>query len=404
MALSTSQSESPTGSDRIGAGRCELSVVMPCLNEVETVGICVAKARRWIESNGLNAEVIVADNGSTDGSQKIAEENGAIVVPVPEKGYGGALMGGIAASRGDYIIMGDADDSYDFSVLGPFVERLRQGYGLVQGCRLPGAGGEIKPGAMPVLHRIVGNPFFSLLARIWFKAPIHDIYCGLRGFSRQCYERLGLKCVGMAFATEMVIKASLFRERISEVPITLHPDGRVTRRPHLKTFRDGWRTLRLFLMYAPRWLFLVPGGVLIGLGLLAYALALPGIAIFGAQLDAHTLLFGSLSLLCGANAIWFAAATKVFAISEGMLPEDPRLTRFLSVVNVERGLVASAIGLIAGLALLGFAVLEWRSTGFGRLDYSHTMRLVIPGATLAALSFQLILSIFFLGILDMHKK
>lgn len=394
-----------TGQDNsIGDYGCELSIVIPCLNEGETVGICVTKAVNWLDSHDVKGEVIVADNGSTDGSQGIATAAGARVVNVIARGYGSALMGGITAAEGKFIIMGDADDSYDFSDLGNFLMHLRAGADLVQGCRLPAGGGRVMPGAMPKLHLWWGNPMFSAMGRRWFNAPIHDIYCGLRGFTRECYQRLGLKSTGMAFATEMIIKASLFGEKVAEVPITLYPDGRKTQRPHLRTFRDGWRTLRLFLMYSPRWLFVLPGIGLVVLGLIAYALALPGVSIFGANLDAHTLLFGSLAILCGFNSIWFAVMTKLFAATEGMLPEDPTLNRLMKLVSIEKGLGVALIGGLFGVVLLLIAINNWRLAGFGHLDYSSEMRLVIPGATLTALSFQAILSIFFIDILELRRK
>ncbi len=382
----------------------ELSVVIPCLNEAETLGTCIGKALRAMAEHGIHGEVVVADNGSTDGSQDIARDSGARVVSVAAKGYGNALMGGIAAARGRYVIMGDADDSYDFLEIPRFVERLREGYDLVQGCRLPSGGGRVMPGAMPTLHRWWGNPMFSFLVRSWFKAPIHDVYCGLRGFSRELYDRLNLRCTGMEFATEMVIKSSLFRERIAELPITLYPDGRKTRAPHLKTFRDGWRTLRFFLMYSPRWLFLVPGVLLILLGLLGYALALPGVTLWGATLDAHTLLFASLFLLTGYQALQFALFAKTFAITEGLLPRDARLDAFFRWVNLERGLVLGAGAMLGGVVLLAVAVRQWQLAGFGDLDYARTMRLVIPGVTLAALGFQTVLSGFFVSILGMSRR
>lgn len=382
----------------------ELSIVMPCLNEADTLETCIDKARRALKSHGIQGEIIVADNGSTDGSQVIAERMGARVVPVKEKGYGNALMGGIAAARGKFIIMGDADDSYDFLEVPRFVEKLREGYDLVQGCRLPLGGGRVMPGAMPFLHRWWGNPMFSWMSRKWFHAPISDVYCGLRGFTRQHYERLAQRCTGMEFATEMIIKSSLYRARITEVPITLHPDGRKSHAPHLKTFRDGWRTLRFFLMYSPRWLFLIPGVVLVLLGVLGYALAMPGFTIKGLTFDAHTLLFASLAILCGFQAIAFAVFTKIFAISEGLMPDDPRLTRFFNYINLERGLIGGTLALVFGVALLLMAVNQWRLSDFGRLDYSHSMRWVIPGATLTALGFQTVLSSFLMSILGMRRR
>jgi hypothetical protein len=313
-------------------------------------------------------------------------------------------MGGIAAARGRFIIMGDADDSYDFREIPRFVEKLRNGFDLVQGCRLPSGGGAVQPRAMPFLHRWLGNPVLSAMTRRMFHSPIHDVYCGMRGFTKDLYNSLDQRCTGMEFATEMIIKASLFRARIGELPITLYPDGRKSHAPHLRTFRDGWRTLRFFLMYSPRWLFLVPGLLLILLGLLGYAVAMPGMTFKGVTFDAHTLLFASLAILCGYQSSLFAIFTKTFAISEGLLPEDRRLTRFFELINLERGLIMAAIALLTGLALLALAVNQWRLTGFGDLDYAQTMRLVVPGVTLTALGFQTILSSFFVSILGMRRR
>jgi glycosyltransferase involved in cell wall biosynthesis len=382
----------------------ELSIVLPCLNESDTLGACIDKARQALAAHGIAGEIIVADNGSTDGSPRIAAEHGAVVVPVAERGYGNALLGGIAAARGRYVIMGDADASYDLGEIPRFLDKLREGYDLVQGCRLPAGGGTILPGAMPALHRWWGNPMFSLLSRWWFRAPIHDIYCGLRGFRRDWYQTLDLRCTGMEFATEMIIKASLTGARMAEVPITLHPDGRRAHAPHLRTFRDGWRTLRFFLMYSPRWLFLIPGLALAALGLAGYAIAMPGLRVGGVTFDAHTLLFASLAILVGYQSVLFAIFTKTFAIAEGLMPPDRRLDRFYELVNLERGLLLGALATLAGVALLLGAVYTWYATGFGPLDYAATMRLVIPGATLTALGFQTILSSFFVSILGLRRK
>jgi glycosyltransferase involved in cell wall biosynthesis len=382
----------------------ELSVVMPCLNEAETIGTCIQKAQEFLHRYKVQGEIVVADNGSTDGSQEIATLMGARVVHAEAKGYGNALMGGIKAARGRYIIMGDADDSYDFLDLSRFVDKLREGHDLVMGCRLPWGGGTIKPGAMPFLHRWWGNPMFTIMARRWFGAPINDVYCGLRGFSKALFERLNLRCTGMEFATEMIIKSSLYREKIAEVPITLHRDGRTAHPPHLKTYRDGWRTLRFFLMYSPRWLFVIPGAMLILLGMIGYAVAMPGLTIHGMTFDAHTLLFASLAILCGYQSVLFAILSKTFAVSEGLMPEDPRLTRFFKIMYLERGLLLSGMGLLLGLGLLVAAIHQWKLTGYGQLDYAKTMRLVVPGSTLTALSFQTILSSFFVSILGMRRR
>ncbi len=391
-------SEGPTHED------LELSIVMPCLNEADTVGVCVRKAREAIARIGTTGEIIVADNGSTDGSQQIATAEGAYVIGVSARGYGSALMGGIAAARGKYVIMGDADDSYDFSDIGKFVEKLRVGYDMVQGCRLPAGGGTVAIGAMPFLHRWLGNPVFTWLVRHWFRGQVNDVYCGMRGFTRTLYERLEQRCTGMEFATEMIIKASLRGERVAEVPITLHPDGRKTHPPHLKTWRDGWRTLRFLLMYSPGWLFLAPGALAVLAGVLGYAVALPGMTVGGITFDAHTLLFASLAILVGYQAILFAMFAKTFAMAERLIPEDPRMMWLFRVVNLERGLLVSLAMGAAGAFLLAAAVLQWRSAGFGRLDYAHTMRFVIPGATLVAIGFQSFLSSFFLSILGMKRR
>lgn len=382
----------------------ELSVVMPCLNEADTLETCVRKAVRALSEHRIAGEVIVADNGSTDGSQDIARRCGARVVDVAAKGYGNALMGGIAAARGKYVLMGDADDSYDFLEIPKFVEKLREGFDLVQGCRLPWGGGTVKPGAMPWSHRWIGNPMFSRLSRWWFRAPIHDIYCGMRAFTKTHYESLNQRCTGMEFATEMIIKSSLYGCRMAEVPITLHPDGRKAHAPHLKTFRDGWRTLRFFLMYSPRWLFLMPGLALILAGFLGYVLALPAVQVGRVIFDAHTLLFASLAILCGYQAVLFAVFTKTYAINEGLMPRDSRFLKMFDVVNLERGLLLALGAIAVGLLMLLWAVNIWRIHDFGRLDYARTMRWVIPGSTLTALGVQTLFASFFVSILGLRKK
>jgi len=394
----------PSASAESRGGQLELSVVMPCLDEADTLAICIEKAHQAMRDHGIHGEVVIADNGSTDGSLEIAAEHGARVVHVAEKGYGNALRGGIEAARGRYVIMGDADDSYDFLEIPKFVEALRAGHDLVQGCRLPSGGGTVLPGAMPKSHRWLGNPMFSLMVRKMFQAPIHDVYCGLRGFTRRLYDKLELRSSGMEFATEMIIKSSLFEVDIAEVPTTLHPDGRKAHAPHLRTVRDGWRTLRFFLMYSPRWLYQVPGLGLCLLGLLGYALALPGIKLFGAALDAHTLLAASLSILLGAQLLQFAVFAKTFAIGEGLLPRDDKLGRFLQTMNLEKCLACGLLAFVAGGGLLLGAVSQWSAVRFGALDYAATMRWVIPGVTLAALGFQTIFSSFFVSILRMRRN
>lgn len=382
----------------------EVSVVIPCLNEAETLATCIEKALRALHEHQIDGEVIVADNGSTDGSRAIATRSGARVILVETRGYGNALMEGIGAARGEFVIMGDADDSYDFLEIPKFVFKLRQGFDLVQGCRLPSGGGKIIAGAMPFLHRVWGNPMFSYLARRWFNAPLRDVYCGLRGFRKDFYLALDQRCTGMEFATEMIIKASLRDRKITEIPVTLHPDGRKSHAPHLRTFRDGWRTIRLFLLYSPRWLFLMPGLLFMLSGAFGYAIALPGLTLGGMTFDAHTLLFASLAIMCGYQSIIFAISAKTFAIAEGLLPQDPLTSRFFELMYLERGLTISLLALLIGVGLLVAAILKWQATGFGRLDYAHTMRLVIPGATLTALAIQTAFSSFFVSILGMARR
>jgi len=382
----------------------ELSVVIPCLNEADTLAECLGKAFAAFSRENIAGEVIVADNGSTDESVAIAERLGARVVRVEDRGYGNALMGGIEAARGRYIIMGDADASYDFAEIPKFLTKLREGFELVQGCRLSAGGGTVVPGAMPGLHLWLGNPLFSMLARWWFHAPIHDVYCGLRGFQKALFLRLHQRCTGMEFATEMIIKASLYRARITEVPITLHRDGRKNHRPHLKTFHDGWRTLRFFLMSSPRWLFFTPGAILMLLGGISYGLVYGGVTIRGIVFDAHTLLFGSLAIMLGYQTALFGVYTKLFAVSERLLPPDPRLARFFNIFNLERTLMLALLVFGGGIVLLLYAAESWRARGFGAMDYRETLRLVIPGMTLSVLGFQTILSGFFITILGMRRR
>ena len=382
----------------------EVAVVMPCLNEADTLAICIKKAQKAMAEHGIVGEVIVADNGSTDESVEIAQQLGARVVAVTEKGYGNALRGGIASSRARFVIMGDADDSYDFREIPRFVERLREGHDLVQGCRLPRGGGRVAPKAMPWLHRWIGNPFLSWLVRTMFRSNISDVYCGLRGFTRTLYDDLDLRSDGIEFATEMIIRSTLYGRDIVELPITLHPDGRVQHTPHLRTFRDGWRTLAFFMLYSPRWLFLMPGFATVLVGLVGYGLAMPGASVLGATLDAHTLLFASLAIVMGYQSVLFAFLAKVFAVGEGMLPEDTRLTRLFGVFRLEHGLFVGAAMLATGSILLGWALVSWQQVAFGRLDYADTMRKVIPGVTLAALGFQTVLASSFVSILGMRRS
>jgi glycosyltransferase involved in cell wall biosynthesis len=379
----------------------ELTILMPCLNEAETVGACVKKALRSIDELGLKGEVLVADNGSTDGSIQIAENLGARVVRIEERGYGSALRGGIEAARGAWIIMGDADDSYDFSRLGPFVEKFKEGYELVMGCRMPRGGGTIMPGAMPWKNRYVGNPALSFLGRMFFKCPAADFHCGLRGFTREAFQKMGLRTTGMEFASEMVIKATLKQMKIAEIPITLHKDGRL-RPPHLKPWRDGWRHLRFMLLYSPRWLFLMPGLVLSLLGLLASGiLAVTPVKIGGVMFDAGTMVVACMTTIIGVELMAFAFFTKTFAITEGLLPEDSRFSRLFRYFNLERGVILGLAILVMGgaLVLRGFWI--WGQVSYGSLSYSENMRRLIPATTLIVIGIQTIFSSFFMSVLGL---
>jgi glycosyltransferase involved in cell wall biosynthesis len=380
----------------------ELTVLMPCLNEAETLATCIKKAQGWLDENGVKGEVLIADNGSTDGSQAIAAEMGARVTQVQAKGYGSALLGGILAARGKYIIMGDADDSYDFSNLTPFVEKLRTGHELVMGNRFKGG---IKPGAMKALHKYLGNPVLSGLARIMFKEKqTADFHCGLRGFSRDAAMRMDLRTTGMEFASEMVVKASLQKMRIAEVPTTLSPDGR-SRPPHLRSWRDGWRHLRFLLLYSPRWLFLYPGALLMLIGsLVGFWLLLGPRTIGGVTLDVHTLVYAALAVTIGFQSVVFAVFTKVFAISERLLPEDPRLNKMFEYITLEVGLIVGGVLLLLGLGGSVYALGSWGEHSFGPLDPTRTLRLVIPAVTAITLGFQIILSSFFLSVLGLRRR
>src|ERR1700691_217462 len=379
----------------------ELSVVMPCLNEAATVGICVKKAIDALEQHGIRGEVIIADNGSTDGSQQIARDFGARGVPVERRGYGSALQSGIAAAHGELVLMGDADDTYDFSQLNEFVAKLREGYDLVMGNRFRG---QILPGAMPPLHRYLGNPVLTGLGRLFFKSPVGDFHCGLRAFRKDAIERLGLRTMGMEFASEMIVKATAFGLRVTEIPTTLSPDRR-DRPPHLRTWRDGWRHLRFLLLYSPRWLFLYPGIALVILGIVLSGVLLPGpLRIGNTVFDVHTLLFAAMAILIGFQSVLFATFTKIFAISEGLLPEDPRLTRMFRYMPLEVGLVGGFLLILAGGGAWVLGLEYWRIRQFGPLDPEKTLRIVIPGVVCFTLGFQVVLSSFFLSVLRMSRR
>jgi glycosyltransferase involved in cell wall biosynthesis len=380
--------------------RTELSILMPCLNEAETLATCIKKAQKALEDLNVNGEVVIADNGSTDGSPEIAASLGARVIHVAEKGYGSALLGGIKAARGKYIIMGDADDSYDFTNLGPFLEKLRAGYELVMGNRFKGG---IAPNAMPPLHKYLGNPVLTGIGRLFFRSPCGDFHCGLRGFSKAAIQRLDLRTTGMEFASETVVKASLHGLRITEVPTTLSVDGR-NRPPHLRSWRDGWRHLRFLLVYSPRWLFLYTGLLLMLVGAVVSGWLLLGPRVVdGITLDVHTFLYAAMAIVIGYQTVIFAIFTKVFAITEGLLPEDPRLKTLFDYIRLETGIVAGLLLLVAGIGLSVYAFIFWSATSFGPLDPSRELRLVIPAVTLIALGLQTVLSSFFLSILGLER-
>jgi len=380
----------------------DLTILMPCLNEAETLPRCLEKARLGIQKSGLRGEILVADNGSTDGSPALAERLGARVVHVPEKGYGAALAGGCRAAQGRWILLGDADDSYDFSQADRFVEKFREGYELVIGCRLPAGGGVILPGAMPWKNRWLGNPVLSFLGRLFFKCPVHDFHCGLRGLTKAAFEKLDLQTTGMEFASEMIIKATLKKLRMAEVPVTLSPDGR-SRPPHLKPWRDGWRHLRFMLLFSPRWLFLVPGLFLFVLGgAVSAALACGNFRIGAVQFNVGTLTVACMTTIVGFQLIAFAFFVKVFAIAEGLLPDDPKFSRLFKIFTLEKGLAAGAGVLLAGAILLTRALWLWGTVHFGQLpSMEDNLRRLIPAAALIVLGAQGIFSSFFLSVLGL---
>lgn len=377
---------------------------MPCLNEIETIAACIGKAQAAFATYGIAGEIVVADNGSTDGSQECARRLGARVVPVPERGYGAALTGGIAAARGTYVIMGDADDSYDFGAIQPFLEKLREGYDLVMGCRLPAGGGVIMPGAMPWQNRYLGNPVLSGLGKLFFRSGINDFHCGLRGFSKAAFLRMRLATTGMEYASEMVIKATLLGMRIAEIPITLHKDGR-SRPPHLRRWRDGWRHLRFMLMYAPMWLFLTPGAILLAGGSAMFALLAAGpLHVGGVTLDTNTLLVSAMLMLLGLQLVSFFLVTKSYSVSVGLLPADARLESFLGRFSLERGIGCGTVLMAAGAGLLLAAVGQWARHDFGPLSYPDSLRMVIPSVTLITMGMQTIFTSFLISIVRLKRQ
>jgi glycosyltransferase involved in cell wall biosynthesis len=377
----------------------ELSIVMPCLNESETLEICIKKAAAFLRDSGVSGEIVVGDNGSTDGSQEIARRNGARVVDVPIRGYGAALIHAISAARGRFVIMGDSDDSYDFTCLMPFLSQLRAGFDLVMGNRFRGG---IKAGAMPWKNRWIGNPALSGIGRLLFCSEVRDFHCGLRGFSKAAFESMDLRTMGMEFASEMVIKAHIHGLRITEVPTTLSPDGR-SRPPHLRPWRDGWRHLRLMLVFSPRWLFLIPGLLLMAMGSAAAVRIWAAPLLVGSVgFDIGTLIYALAFISIGFQSVTFAVFTKVFAIAEGLMPEDPRLNRLFRVITLETGLLLGAVITGAGLFGTWSAVSEWSLAGFGELNPSEAVRSIAPSAFAISLGFQIILSSFFLSVLGLR--
>src|SRR5581483_6774431 len=377
---------------------------MPCLNEAETIARCIEKAKLGIQKSGVPGEILIADNGSTDGSQAIAEKLGARAIAVKEKGYGAALIGGCNAALGKWIVMGDADDSYDFSEAHRFVKKFQEGFELVMGCRLPVGGGTILPGAMPWKNRWLGNPVLSFIGRLFFKCPAHDFHCGLRGLTKAAFAKMDLQTTGMEFASEMVISATRKKLKITEVPVTLSKDGR-SRPPHLKPWRDGWRHLRFMLLFSPRWLFLFPGIALSMIGVAFTALlSLGDFQIGNVQFNVGTLSVSAMTTIVGFQLVSFAFYTKVFAIAEGLLPDDPKLTRILKIFTLEKGIILGLLVLLAGIILLAHSFWIWKQTGFGQLSPTENLRHLIPAVTLIVLGIQGIFSSFFMSALGLKTS
>jgi len=401
-ALLKGADDSQTAGRDAASAQVELTILMPCLNEAETIGACIAKAKAFLASSGVSGEVLVADNGSTDGSIAVAESLGARVVQVPMRGYGAALSGGIASARGTFTIFGDADDSYDFCNLGPFLERLRAGDDLVMGNRFRG---RIEPRAMPLLHRYLGNPVLSFLGRLFFNVPVGDFHCGIRGFRTSVMRDLELKATGMEFASEMVVRSALQRLRISEVPTILKPDGR-SRAPHLKTWRDGWRHLKFLLMYSPKWLFFYPGFLLTGFGLLlSSALMFGPLQVWsGIVLDFNSFLAACLSTILGVQLITFGALARYYAAVSGMLPTGPRSDRIVAFCKTDRMVLVGLVLMIVGTALFAASLREWARVDFGNLVDSVVPRLVAAGLSITAVGVQISFAGFIFGIFDIPKK
>jgi glycosyltransferase involved in cell wall biosynthesis len=369
---------------------------MPCLNEAKTVGACICHAQRFLSDHHIAGEIIVADNGSTDGSQAIAEGLGAIVVAVEQRGYGSAIRGGISAARGKFIIIGDSDESYDFYSILPFIEKLREGFDLVMGNRFKGG---VEPGAMPFLHQYLGNPILSGIGQMFFSAPIKDFHCGLRGLTKAAAQKMDLQTTGMEFASEMVIKASLLRMKICEVPTRLYPDGR-DRPPHLRTWRDGWRHLRFMLIFSPRWLFLYPGMVLMGLGIvLSIWTFIAPIEVFSVSIDIHSLAYFNAFMVIGFSMILFAIQSRYYGYVSGLLPNLPKYGHVLKSFKLETGLLIGAGLILSGLGLAIYAVTLWSQAQFGDIDPQRIMRFVLPSISVMIMGTQVVFSSFFLSIL-----
>lgn len=379
----------------------ELTILMPCLNEAETLEVCINKAKTFLKNSGVVGEVLIADNGSTDGSVEIAKKCGARVEHVPVKGYGAALIGGCKAAKGKYVIMGDADDSYDFLNLMPFVEKLREGYELVMGNRFRG---KIAKGAMPPLHRYLGNPVLSFIGRLFFPSEIGDFHCGLRGYEREAMLKLDLHTTGMEYASEMVVKATMYGLKMTEVPTTLSPDGR-SRAPHLRSFRDGWRHLKFLLLHSPNWLFLYPGMVFCVLGLIITAALMFGpVQIGGVVFDIHTMLYGSAMIMIGTNMIFFSLFTRIYAIRTNFIPTKESAATKLANVTTEKGAVAGVLLTLAGIAMTIAAFVIWKDTSFGNLNPQEMMRMTIPALTLMVVGIEMIFASFFIGILNIKHQ
>lgn len=379
----------------------ELTIVMPCLNEAETLKVCIDKAMKYLNDNNISGEVVIGDNGSTDGSQDIARNCGARVVDIPRKGYGSALMGAIQAAKGKYVIMGDSDDSYDFSNLNAYVEKLRDGYDLVMGNRFKGG---IAKGAMPFLHYYLGNPVLSFIGKLFFGGGINDFHCGLRGFRQDIVTLLNLQTTGMEFASEMVVKAQINKLKIIEVPTTLSPDGR-SRPPHLRTWRDGWRHLRFLLLYSPKWLFLIPGLTLMLIGLILFILIQQGpVQLMNIHFDTNTLLYAGAFVVIGFQAVNFAVFTRIYAIQQGFLPKNSTLDKLYNFITLEAGLVIGVLITLAGLGGSVYSLYLWDQQDFGQLNYSSILRVVIPSVFAIMIGLQTIFSSFFLSFLGLNQK